>query len=455
MVKSRKIIIVEESTKIQEHNTNFYPTIKILQDIMPHKIQNKKYLTYTDLVNDKKNIKILDMSKKDMTSLSNNFLDLVCKLNDVVELRLNDNYLNILQIELFSCTNINKLDLSNNLLCESSTEHIYKLINLRELNLANCGDYSSNICYLTNLSTLNLSNNYSGCHNHKLKKYLNLQSGSEISLGVYGQIGEKLLNLNPVKDTIVPKFINNLFNLTHLTIDSCKLKSIPNEILSMINLTYLSLNNNKISAIPEKLLLLNKLTHLFLSDNDIKVIPEKINLLENLTHLSMDNNYITGVPEKNIKSLKNLKMFGIALNPLTKMSSLLWDINGICELDLRKIKNIPAKNNDLDMSIIINSKTTIPDKISTVKIFFSLKNKNLSDEILDNIPSFVDNLIIICNGPIKLSNLPPSLKSLSFVDYEYTQFKWIKEYIEKQYIKLPFGCEISQKVDYKYKKLCN
>ena len=169
----------------------------------------------------------------------------------------------------------------------------------------------------------------------------------------------------------------------------------------------------------------------------------------------MDNNYITEVPEKNIKSLKNLKMFGIALNPLTKMSSLLWNINGISELDLRKIKNIPAKNNDLEMSIIINSKTTIPDKISTVKIFFSFKNINLSNEILDNIPSFVDNLIIICNGPIKLNNLPPSLKTLLFVDYMYTEFKWIEEYIEKQYIKLPFGCEISHKVDYKYLKLCN
>lgn len=363
MVKSRKNkIIVEEITKTQENNTKICPKITIVQDIMPFYKNNKTYLTYTDLINDKKNIKILDMSKKQMISLSKNFLDLVCKLNDVVELRLNDNYLNILSNELFSCTNINKLDLSNNLLCETSTEHIYKLINLRELNLANCGDYSSNICYLTNLSSLNISNNYSGCHNHKLKNYLKLESGTEVSLGVYGQIGEKLLNLNPVKDTIVPKFISNLFNLTYLTVDYCKFKSIPDEIFSLINLNYLSLNNNKISAIPEKLLLLSKLTHLLLSDNDIKVIPEKINMLKNLKHLNMDNNYITAIPEENIKTFKNLKMFGIALNPLTKMSSLLWDINGINELDLRKIKNIPTKNNDLDVSVIINSKTTIPSQ---------------------------------------------------------------------------------------------
>ena len=475
----KNIIVIDEEKNIQLTNDelNSEPKIKILE-IMPSFAKDKKYLTYTDIINDKDNVKLLDMSKKEISKLPNNFSDLICKLNQLTELHLNDNNLDVLPTELFSCTNIKKLDLSNNLLCENSTEYIFKLINLQELNLSNCGDYSLNICYLTNLTKLNISNNYSGCHNQKLKKYLNLNSPTGISLNVYGQIGEKILNLNLIKETTIPKNINNLLNLTCLTIDSCELKLIPDEILLLSNLTQLSLNDNKLSSIPDKILLLNKLTHLslnsnkftslpkiilsldnltylMLEDNDVKVIPTDINKLVKLTHFNIENNLISIVPEEILKNMKNLKVFGIGLNPLVKMSSLLWNIPGVTELDLRKINIIPEKNNDLDMKIIVNSKTKIPDKITTVQIFISSLNKTSNYKILNNIPNSVDNLIIICNGAIKLDNLPPSLKTLVFVDYVYNDFKWIKQYIEKQYIKLPFGCEVSHKYDRKYQKRCN
>jgi len=240
-----------------------------------------------------------------------------------------------------------------------------------------------------------------------------------------------------------------------LVLDSCKLESVSNEILSLKKLTHLSLKNNKISAIQEEILSLGNLTHLFLNDNYIKVIPEKINMLEKLIQLNVSDNLISAVPEEIIKNMKYLQMFKIGFNPLKKMTSLLWDLPGVDELDLRKIKDIPVKNNDLDMSVMINSKTKIPDKISTVQIFYNVTNNKLSSEIMDDIPSFVDNLIIICAGPVRLDNLPPSLKKLLFISYRYTKFEWITEYLEKKYIKLPFECEISYKLDYKYAKLYN
>jgi len=230
MVKLRKNIkIIDETQNIKINSSDqtleltLGPEIKTISEIMPS-TQNKAYVTYKDLINDKENILILDMSKKGLSKLNNNFSDLICKLDDLKELYINNNHLNTLPSELFARTNMTKLDLSDNLLCETSTEYIYKLINLRDLNLSNCGDYSPNMCYLTNLTILNLSNHYFGCHNKKLQKYLSLKSGTDISLGVYGQIGEKLLGLSPKKDIPIPKNITpfsvNIGTLYYLVFSS-------------------------------------------------------------------------------------------------------------------------------------------------------------------------------------------------------------------------------------------
>jgi len=64
---------------------------------------------------------------------------------------------------------------------------------------------------------------------------------------------------------------------------------------------------------------------------------------------------------------------------------------------------------------------------------------------INNVPFDVEDLTIRSNVGIKLDNLPINLKKLTIESdgsYYYKKSSWVQEYIDKGYIKVPFGCEL-------------
>lgn len=114
------------------------------------------------------------------------------------------------------------------------------------------------------------------------------------------------LYLNGVGITKIPKSINELSNLTFLSLIYNDITNIPDELCSLNNLRELSLDNNKIRNLPECIGNMKKLTHLYLSNNPIEKLPNNINQLRNLEILNLEKTKIEKSDKNTIKQLENL-----------------------------------------------------------------------------------------------------------------------------------------------------
>ena len=381
-------------------------------------INGKKYLTYEELINDKENITMIDLSNKNLIKIQERFFDALTKLHKLAEFKISNNYLNTLSPKLFDCVSIKKLDLSKNILCLDATKYIYKLTNLEELNLSNCGDFSENICYLPKLKILDLSKNYKCSYIERIEKCLNQQKQIWNTTKICKEMSDKFLNLDSEKDFVVPSEIYVLQNLEKLNLSFCQLKTFPENIFRLKKLVNLNLSNNK-----------------------LKTIPNKINKLINLDILDIENNNIQILPEDEICQLKKLNTIKFSSGCLTKVTSKIWEMPGIFSLDLRDVKVIPKKNNDQDIELTLIIGAHIPNKIKRLILVYNWKK----DRNLDNVPFDVEYLTIVINSAIKVDNLPINLKKITIkaVDsYDKKNDSLIKEYINNRYIKVPFGCEL-------------
>lgn len=430
--------IINESLK-QEINTekNDIPFEIIIDtnkydeaDIIPIKItiNNKKYVTYQSIIDDKNKIQSIDLSCESLVKIPKKLYVILTMLDNLIELKLNKNYLNKLPKKLQECKKLKILDLSDNLFCAEGFNGISKLTSLEELILTNCGDISSEICDLVNLKKLILSDNSKFSFENRIETLLNpnvkLSHRQGIS-DVYRNVGSKIFNLDSAKIFTLPKNINKLINLEHLNISNCELKIIPEDICLLTNLTYLDMSNNK-----------------------NKKIPDKIGNLEKLTFLNFENDYLEKIPES-IGKLKNLKVFKFFNMKMTTLPSGIWDVPCITTINTTfsvgeygnrqccKVTKLPAKYNDRDIKIIINSDTNIPEKIKNVTVYCNTDTLT----VFNNIPFDVEELTIHAKTAIKLLNLPSTLKKLTLISSN--GYTWITNYIKSGEIKIPFGCEFN------------
>ena len=78
----------------------------------------------------------------------------------------------------------------------------------------------------------------------------------------------------------------------------------------------------------------------------------------------------------------------------------------------------------------------IPEKIKNVTVFYNGNAPNM----FNNLSFDVENLIIHTKIPIKLLNLPATLKTLTLKTNDNS---WIKKYINNGDIKIPFECKFN------------
>ncbi len=210
--------------------------------------------------------------------------------------------------KIFNLTNLKTLDLSNNNISYID-EDINNLINLETLNLSDNNIYSldGDIDKLTNLKNLNLSKNKLTNFNEKILNlnnlaycdlsfnqidYISFENVKDINLSILNISNNNIQNIN----------IDKLFKMTNLVeLDLSgnnlhgKLKNISNaKNLHRLLLQGSNLFNSDLVDITKA----SNLTTLYLDSNNIEVIPPSIGDLKQLFYLNLDSNKIKVLPKE-------------------------------------------------------------------------------------------------------------------------------------------------------------
>ncbi|MDR0407517.1 MAG: leucine-rich repeat domain-containing protein [Campylobacteraceae bacterium] len=112
------------------------------------------------------------------------------------------------------------------------------------------------------------------------------------------------LNISFHELTDIPSELCNITSLMQLVADDNKLTLLPKEITNLINLTKLSLDGNLLTKIPQELFNLVKLQKLSLENNKLTVIPKEIANLTSLKEINLSNNHLSSLPDE----IMNLKL---------------------------------------------------------------------------------------------------------------------------------------------------
>ena len=226
-------------------------------------------------------------------------------------------------------SNLVRLDLSNNRFTGDPTASILPLFNLKEISVGNnqfvFGDINTfiqnfptlqvldiaktgliavpqNVSTLTNLESLNLSNNTISQNFSALSALSNL----------------KELNLAGNQLTKIPSEIATLKGLTSLDVShNLFTTNYSATLTSLKNLEWLSLASNQITAFPTEFNLLKKLVHLNFSDNQISDGTESLLVLKSIEQIYLDKNLLSGSFPSALLQLDKIQMVSLTGNQLS------------------------------------------------------------------------------------------------------------------------------------------
>ncbi|MHA1284247.1 MAG: leucine-rich repeat domain-containing protein [Promethearchaeota archaeon] len=307
-------------------------------------------------------------------TLQNNNLSevpkIVFSLNELSNLNLMNNKLSKIPIKIANLKKLEVLSLDSNNFQEIP-ESIYHLRNLKSLYLANNNlkEIPNLLGNMESLTTLSLENNEIEEIPAALGRLKNLKSlylsknpikiihDNVFKAAKLENLYLKEVNLKRIPDQIgalknlkklyisnkqlskvdFPEEIENLKELTHLSLNNLALEEFPKFISHINNLEFLDLSNNKLREIPDFIGTLAKLKELNLANNMIVSVPESIGNLVNLEKLYLNNNNIKKIPDS-IKNCSKLKIFKINDNPC---ADLIETYPAILEkqINIYRIKN--------------------------------------------------------------------------------------------------------------------
>eukprot|EP00250_Pteridium_aquilinum_P033834 c643_g1_i1 orf=149-2941(+) len=222
----------------------------------------------------------------------------------------------ILPQEIGSFVNLQVLDLSyNGNLTGSLPPQLFRLTNLTQLYLQNCGFYGAlpqDLGNLINLNSLSLNQNFfSGSIPHTI---------GQLSQLVWLDLSSNQLSGN------LPLSLSSLTRAKHFHLQVNRLSGvIPAGIFnSKLPLIHVLLHNNSFEGqIPADIGHLTELDILRLDQNSFTDIPASIAHLVSVTALQLDhNNFSGGVPD--LSSLVNMQILYLGYNQFLKSSVPSW-----------------------------------------------------------------------------------------------------------------------------------
>ncbi|MGY3779664.1 leucine-rich repeat domain-containing protein [Isobaculum melis] len=241
---------------------------------------------------------------------------------------------------------------------------------------------------LQNLFSLNIDNTPIGTLPSALKEIQSLK-GIRLNYTAFTDFPELLTempqltgidfsnhNLNGKK---LPDEIDQLKNLTSLTLMQTGISELPGTVSNLTELTEIDLRDNKLTKFPEQLLTLIHLKKINLNNNTIPTLPEGIGNLTKLTELQMNNGGLMMLPDS-IGNLTNLTNLSFAGNNLMTLPESLKNLTQLTSIDLT--------NNILPTTIDQKLKDILPNLSWTggLQTKFTLT----SELVFDNVRYFDD-----------------------------------------------------------------
>lgn len=222
------------------------------------------------------------------------WLKKIGKKDQIKSLGFNDMRIMKIKDELKGFTNLERLDLSANVIDEIEDDAFSDNTKLTNINLK------------SNMLTKIKARTFSGLKN--LESELDLENNqlSEIEPGAFDEL-QKVNSFG---------FGNNKFEKFDL--EKIFTKN-PGRIQTLV------LNGNKLSDMPQNLKKASDLSFLALSDNEITSIGEELDGFKNLSVLYLNNNLLTEVPESLVASNPKLRTLKLEKNSISKLPKSMLD----------------------------------------------------------------------------------------------------------------------------------
>ncbi len=263
------------------------------------------------------------------------------KPDTVKSLMFNKLYLELFPEVVFRFKNLEKLDLSDNLI-ETVPKRLSELKKLKFLSLS--GNYINyeEFKFKRNKHLKDLNLQYTGMT--KIQRSMKRNRSLEILFLGNNPIvftkndfrkltGLKALNLYNVKTATLPKSIAKLQKLEELDLYYNELQFLPKEICQLKNLKTLAVANNQLWNLPEEISKMPNLQTLYAHHNRLNSLPT----LPNLKLLDVGYNVFKVFPEQ-VYSLKNLEEFDITNNKIEEIPAKL--------LSMQKLQKVYIRGNE-------------------------------------------------------------------------------------------------------------
>uniref|UniRef100_A0A915NFK3 PDZ domain-containing protein n=1 Tax=Meloidogyne floridensis TaxID=298350 RepID=A0A915NFK3_9BILA len=337
----------------------------------------------------------------------------------IEELLLNVNSIEELPPDLFRCTKIRKLDVSENKIKVIPTE-IGMLFSLEELNL------SKN-------EIVEIPEEIGCCQN-------------------------LFLDIAQCELRALPPSIVRLRLLKVLDLCDNYLTDLPSEMGGLVSLEMLDLHCNMVSHLPESLLNCGALRSLDMSGNQLNELPANIGDLKNLMELTICENQIRQLPSS-IGQLKRLESLKCAKNCLSELTPSICSCVQLTDLILceNRLNELPASIGNLSklrfLDVNVNNLRSIPSTIggcSSLTIL-SLRHNQINDlpfeigrlnnlqvlDLIDNNLKYLPYTLTVLYKAKTLNALwlsfnQPSLPKLSTINAPITNVKVLTCYLLPQ-----------------------
>ncbi|EPR78973.1 Leucine rich repeat protein, partial [Spraguea lophii 42_110] len=411
-----------------------------------------------------KEIKIIELNNIDLEIGNNLFPEIFCECNDIKRLLLTSLALTKLPNQFEKLQELEELNLSDNEFKEFPQvifsllklkilyldfnkfdmipPEIIRLNNLEALSIGYCYNLiniNPNLYKLKNLKELNLSSNrllfenndFISCSVYSDNHYsTENENNNYTDFASYKSLKKVIIRNNNL--SMFLKFFCNFINLEGLNISGNLFEEVPHELQSFSNLKILDISYSHIKNLIIKNGMFNNLLVLNLYSCGITELSISDNALQNLETLDLEYNNLSKL-DRNIFQLKRLKNLSIYENIFTEIEKFPCEKDDPIKLCLI-LKDISVLPNIFYFNginkLIVTCKERNNNEIDIFEyVPTNLKTKylDLSDCFLINIPHNISKLInletfkVAFNRIIILENVFVGMTSLKSLDLSFNR----------------------------------